>query len=84
MRKEIILNANKGLKTKFDPSVVKFKKTFKIALKMGVDLNNTNEYFKKDGFVWKVSFVSGHHSKSLGGRYFEVISLIPTLTLKKK
>lgn len=81
--KNLILLANNGLKTKFDASQVKFKKTFKQAEKLGVDLNNTNQYFKKDGIVWKVSFVSGNYSKKLGGKYFESIQLHPFLSLKK-
>lgn len=80
----LILLANNGLKTKFDASVVRFKKTFKEAEKLGVDLNNTTQYFKRDGIVWKVSFVSGRLPKRLGGKYFEMIQLYPELTLRKR
>jgi hypothetical protein len=77
----IILTANNGLKTKFDARQVRFKKTFAAAKKSGVDLNNTTAFIKRDGFVWKVSVVSGRYSKKLGGHYFEVFSLIPWLKL---
>ena len=77
--KNQILNINNGLKNKFNPSVVKFKKTFKQAEKLGIDLNNTTEYIKRDGFYWKISFTCGNYSKSLGGRYFEGINLLPVL-----
>lgn len=49
--KNLILKANNGLKTKFNTEVIKFKKTFKKAEKLGIDLNNTNEFFKKDGVI---------------------------------
>jgi len=81
--KNLILTANEGLKTKFDAKNIKFKKTFKAAEKAGVDLNNTNLFFKKDGVIWKVSVISGKYSKKLGGHYFESFSLIPWLILKK-
>jgi DNA replicative helicase MCM subunit Mcm2 (Cdc46/Mcm family) len=81
--KNLILTANNGLKTKFDASQIRFSKTFADAKKAGVDLNNTNIFFKKDGFVWKVSVVSGRHSKKLGGHYFESFSLLPWLRLQK-
>jgi hypothetical protein len=81
--KNLILTANNGLKTKFDASKIRFKKTFVAAKKVGVDLKNTNTFFKKDGYVWKVSVVSGRHSKELGGHYFESFSLLPWLRLKK-
>ncbi len=71
------LKIQTGLRTKFNSNEVKFKKTFKDAQKLGVDLNNTTEIIKKDGLYQMVLFTSGTYSKSLGGRYWERISLIP-------
>jgi hypothetical protein len=81
----LISTANEGLKTNFDVTQVKFKKTFLDAKKLGIDLNSTTNYIKRDGFVWKVSFISGNYTgnHSSKGRYFESIQLIPWLKLKK-
>jgi len=80
--KNIIQTANNGLKTKFDASKVKFKKTFANAKKLGVDLNDTMVFIKKDGFVWKVSFVTGNYSRT--GRYFESVQLLPYIRLRNR
>lgn len=77
----LIKQANDGLITKFDTSIIKYKNTFKQAEKLGVDLNNTNYCFKKDGFVWGISFI-GYKSK-VTGRYTEIINLLPLVRLKK-
>lgn len=80
--KNIILSANNGLKTKFDASNIKFKKTLQAAKKEGIDLNNTTQFIKRGGHVYKISVICAHYSKHLGGRYYESFSLIPWLKLK--
>ena len=72
-----IYKIQQGLRTKFDYSRVKFKKTFQHNLKRGIDLKNTTEYIKKDGFYYKLLFISGNYDRSLGGRYFEEVILVP-------
>lgn len=73
-----ILEIQNGLKTKFDTSNIKFKKTIKdFKKKYKIDANNTNQYIKKDGYYWKIYFISGYYSKKLGGRYFEEINMYP-------
>ena len=79
--KNKFLNANKGLKTKFDASKVKFKSTFNRAKKLGVDLNNTTEWIKKDNTIYKISFIS--YKSKVTGRYTEVLDLLPMIILKK-
>lgn len=78
--KNIILTAQNGLRTQFDASQIKFKKTFKKAKKLGIELNKTTEFIKKDGIIWKIHFIKGNYK----GRYWEEIYLIPYLELKKK
>ena len=75
------LNANNGLKRKFDASKVKFKSTFNRAKKLGVDLNNTTEWIKKDNTIYKISFSS--YKSKVTGRYTEVLDLFPMIILKK-
>ena len=84
--KNLILTANEGLKTKFDASQVRFKKTFKQAERLGINLNNTTQFIKKDGFIWKISFISGKYegNHSAKGRYFESVQLLPWLEIKQK
>lgn len=77
-----ILNIQNGLRTKFNASNIRFKKTFKEAEKLGVDLNDATEVVKKDGQYQKVVFVSGFRSKHLGGRYCEKIYLLPIMQIK--
>lgn len=56
----------------------KFKKTeqaFKKAY--GFSLLGAPMIIKKDGFIYKLSFISGKHKASLGGRYFEDATYLP-------
>ena len=79
-RAGIILMADKGLKTKFDPSALRFRNTFQKALELGVDLNNTNVCFKRDGVVYKVTAY-----RTINGtkRFKEVVYVVPVLILKQ-
>ena len=74
-----IKNINDGLKTKLDVSNLKFKSTFAKAKKLGVDLENTTKFFKKDGWIYLVS-VSAFKYKS-DGKYRESVSVYPFLKL---
>lgn len=76
----IILTIQNGLRTKFDASQVKFKKTFAKAKKHGIDLNDTTLFIKKDAFYYKVSFVSGVYKST--GKYWEDLILLPFLKSK--
>lgn len=75
----IILKASNGLKTKLDVSGLKYKKTFLEAKrKHGIDLNNTNKMFKKDGTIWLVSVMRIKHSD---GKTREYVNVYPFLNL---
>ena len=76
-----IKNINDGLKTKLEVSNLKFKSTFLKAKKLGVDLENTTKFFKKDGGIYLVS-VSAFKYKC-DGRYRESVSVHPFLNLRK-
>lgn len=75
-----IKNINDGLKTKLDISNLKFKKTFAEAKKLGVDLQNTTKFFKKDGWIYIVS-VNAFKYKC-DGKYRETVSVHPFIKLK--
>ena len=70
---------NDGLKTKLDISNLKYKKTFKEAKKLGIDLMNTNKFFKKNNWIFLVSVTSYTHR----GIYREKVNILPYLQLKK-
>lgn len=74
-----IKNINDGLKTKLDVNNLKFKSTFAKAKKLGVDLENTTKFFKKDGWIYLVS-VSAFKYKC-DGKYRESVSVHPFLKL---
>lgn len=75
-----IKNINDGLKTKLDVSSLKFKKTFSDAKKLGIDLNTTNKFFKKDGWIYLISVSSFKYK--CDGRYRESVNVHPFLQLK--
>jgi hypothetical protein len=81
--KNIILNVNNGLKTKFNANQVKYKKTFLQAKKLGIDLNNTNVFikttfgFNNQPFFAKVCFIQ--YKSKFTGKLTESITLIPYL-----
>jgi hypothetical protein len=81
--KNIILTVNNGLKTKFNPNIVKYKKTFVQAKKLGIDLNNTNVFIKTNfgfdsqPFYAKVSFIQ--YKSKITGKLTESITLLPYL-----
>lgn len=75
----LILKADLALRTKFDATKVLYKKTFLVAKKKGINLLNTNEAIKLNGFVFKISYVKFTHK----GKIYESIDLIPLVRLKK-
>lgn len=75
-----IKNINDGLKTKLDVSHLKFKSTFSKAKKLGVDLENTTKFFKKDGWIYLVSVTAFKYKSD--GRYRENVDVLPFLKLK--
>ena len=75
-----IKNINDGLKTKLDVSSLRFKKTFREAKKLGVDLNNTTKFFKKDNWIYLVSITAFKYKSD--GRYRESVHVYPFLQLK--
>lgn len=79
-RTNFIKKINDGLKTKLDVTNLKFKKTFKDAEKLGVDLNTTNKFFKKDGWIYSVSVTAFKYKTD--GRYRETVNVMPYLKLK--
>lgn len=80
--KDFIKNINDGLKTKLDVSKLKFKSTFAKAKKLGIDLENTTKFFKKDGWVYLVSVNAFRYE--CDGRYRETVNVHPFLELKRK
>jgi hypothetical protein len=76
-----IKNINDGLKTKLDVSNLKFKSTFAKAKKLGVDLENTTKFFKKDGCIYLVSITAFKYE--CDGKYRETVTFHPFLQLKK-
>ena len=77
-----IKNINDGLKIKLDVSNLKLKSTFAKAKKLGIDLNNTNKFFKKDGCVYIVITTAFKYKSD--GKYRESVSVYPYLNLQNK
>lgn len=78
-QKNFIKNINDGLKTKLDTTNLKFKSTFAKAKKLGVDLENTTKFFKKDGWIYLVSVTAFKYK--CDGKYRESVSVHPFLKL---
>lgn len=77
----IILRASNGLKTKLDVSGLRFKNTFLKAKKeYGIDLNDTNNMFKKNGTIWTISIIAMKYNSD--GIYRESVHVYPYLNIK--